>query len=133
MNALDAALGFQERAIKLASQREQLLASNIANADTPHYRARDLDFAQALAQAQGLANGQRPLGLRTSTEGHLQGARSADQVEPMDRPGLQVAADGNTVDMDQERTEFARNSVNYQVALTFLNGQIKSLLTAVQG
>ena len=111
-------LQFQGEALRLRAERQQVLASNIANADTPGYKAVDFDFNQALADA---TRGSRaPAGALRSPQ------------ELVERPGA-AAADGNSVDMDTERAQFLDNGVRYEATLKFLNGRIRSILSAIQG
>jgi len=135
---LDDYLRFNETALALRAQRQQLLASNIANADTPNYKARDIDFANALQGA--LARSAPPAGnLATTAPGHIARATSADgNALPDGTPVLyrgvvQGSVDGNTVDMDVERNQFADNALRYEAAVTMINSQIRGLLTAIQG
>ena len=136
---LDATLRFHETVLSLRSQRQEVIASNIANADTPSYKARDFDFNQALQGAlsrKGTAAS--PTELVKTSSLHLSGAVSSDKVGPAGQPLLyrniqQANVDGNTVDMDVERNQFADNAIRYEASLTFINGQIRSLLTAIQG
>jgi flagellar basal-body rod protein FlgB len=132
VNSLDTALRFQEQALKLGSQRQQLIASNIANSDTPRYKAADINFADALKQAE--SNTPKGVVLQTTAPGHI--ASTAGQVvlaQTTYRTPTQAAQDGNTVEMDVERAQFADNTVRYEAAFRFLNQQIKTLLSAIQG
>lgn len=121
-------------ALVLRAHRQQVLASNIANADTPGYVARDFDFAQALNQAQsGLARGTdvaltdaRHLQVTTSSELGT-GTRLAYSVQ------TQPAVDRNTVDMDRERANFTDNAVRYESTLRFINSHVRTMLSAIQG
>lgn len=122
---LDEAFRFQRQALELRSFRQQLLASNIANADTPGYKARDIDFGGALQAALA----QRPGG--AAQAGNANAAQPVQQV--LYRTPAQPSVDGNTVEMDAERAQFVDNSVKLEASLTFLNGQIKALLSAIQG
>src|SRR4029077_1928561 len=114
------------------------LASNIANADTPNYKARDFDFASvldtALGGSLGAGAGSAPLGLlRTSTR-HMQSAGGVDSGAPLQyRVPVQASVDGNTVEMDAERAQFAQNALHYEASLTLLGMEIKKLLAAIQG
>ncbi len=125
-------LNFQAEALVLRSQRQRLIASNIANADTPGYVAREMDFATALRQATGQA--ETPGRLAASTVGHLQPAAGARA-----EAGLRYASasqtnlDRNTVDMDRERASFADNSVKYEATLRFINGSVRTMLDAIRG
>jgi flagellar basal-body rod protein FlgB len=134
---LDDYLRFNEAALSLRSQRQQVLASNIANADTPNYKARDIDFASAL---QGvMARTAPPAGVLAATSaGHIGGAAQAGEMLPDGtalkyRGVVQGAVDGNTVDMDVERNQFADNAVRYEAGITMINHQIRSLMAAIQG
>ena len=118
IDRLDQMLMFQSEALKLRSQRQELLAANIANADTPQYTAVDMDFGQALAAA---------------TAGNANGTASADAAKVLYRVPAQSSLDGNTVELDVERAQFADNAVHIEANLTFLNGQIKAMLAALQG
>ncbi|MCE2660496.1 MAG: flagellar basal body rod protein FlgB [Rubrivivax sp.] len=120
------ALHFQTQALALRSERQRLLASNIANADTPGYEARDFDFAAALRDAtrQVAAPGAAGGGLSAQTlrqEAQLRWALPA-----------QTNLDGNTVDMDRERAAFAENALKYDATLRFLNGSIRTLQEAMR-
>lgn len=125
-------LAFQSEALVLRAERQRLLASNIANADTPGYVARDMDFATALRQATGTQA--LPGQLATTHAGHL-----APQTGAASESGLLYASasqtnlDRNTVDMDRERANFADNAVKYEASLRFLNGSVSTMLTAIKG
>ncbi len=137
LNKLDSALGFHQDALRIRAQRQEIIAANIANADTPHYKARDIDFKATMQQAtKQVASG----GLSTTktSEHHLNGiatqnTNSAGPGEPLFRPIIQGSLDGNTVDMDVERNTFADNAIRYEASLLMINGQIKKMLTAIQG
>ncbi len=136
---LDSYLQFQETALSLRGQRQQLLASNIANADTPNYKARDIDFGSALQGALNSSGVSKGAVMAKSAAGHLDSnAGSTETLGPGGAPLLyrtvqQGAVDGNTVDMDTERNQFADNAVRYEASLTVISGQIKSMLAAIQG
>jgi flagellar basal-body rod protein FlgB len=152
---LDEALRFHQTALSLRAERQQVLASNIANADTPNYKARDMDFNGALntalskggPAAKPATPSASPVGgagyqavanalVRTSPA-HLGGTASgvtASGAQLLYRQtAVQGNIDGNTVDMDVERNQFADNALRYEAGVTFVSGQIKSLLTAIQG
>jgi flagellar basal-body rod protein FlgB len=114
-------------ALKLRSYRQQLLASNIANADTPHYKAVDIDFGQALHQAlAGPA-------LRTTHPRHLTASNSGPfGVAVLYRTDVQGNIDGNTVDMDRERAQFAENALRYEALVRLLNVEIQHLKAALR-
>ena len=132
---LDASLNFASQALNLRDQRQKILASNIANADTPGYQARDIDFSKQLTRA--IRDGQpQPRGLSLSlTSGRHIAAQSQTYLSPdlLYRVPDQPAADGNTVDMDRERVQFADNSMKYQADLTILSSQIKQMISVMQG
>ncbi|WES88735.1 flagellar basal body rod protein FlgB [Dickeya fangzhongdai] len=134
LDKLDAALRFQQEALNLRAQRQEILAANIANADTPGYQARDIDFASELNKVmeQGRASGQS-VSLSLTSARHI----PAQIVQPPEldllyRVPTQPALDGNTVDMDRERTNFADNSLKYQSSLTLIGGQIKGMMSVLQ-
>jgi flagellar basal-body rod protein FlgB len=134
LNRLTDSLDFQGQALALRSERQRLLASNIANADTPGYVARDMDFASALRQATGAATGGLPATLSTSTAGHIAAATGA-RAEPnlLYASASQTNLDRNSVDMDRERAAFADNSVKYEATLRFINGNVRTMLDAIKG
>ena len=141
LNKLTGDLDFHAQALILRSQRQQLIASNIANADTPGYVARDLNFKEAMgnAMAQGSSSalGMTPTatqpghialgGLSTSTMQF--GGRTASSYAVQSQP----SADNNSVDMDRERANFVDNTVRYEATLRFINGDAKTMLAAIQG
>jgi flagellar basal-body rod protein FlgB len=136
---LDQALGFHEAALRLRSERQQALASNIANADTPNFKARDFDFGQALQNAVGRTSG-APMApaanLALTATGHQAGngaLTTAGAPSMLYRTGVQGGVDGNTVDMDVERNQFTDNALRYEASITLISSQIKSMLTAIQG
>jgi flagellar basal-body rod protein FlgB len=134
---LDDYLRFQETALSLRSQRQELLASNIANADTPNYKARDIDFSNALQGA--MARAAQPPGQLATTnaaqfaKGVADGSRLPDGTEVQYRGVTQGAVDGNTVDMDVERNQFADNALRYEAGITMINQQIRAMMAAIQG
>ncbi|GHD57171.1 flagellar basal body rod protein FlgB [Jeongeupia chitinilytica] len=120
----------QETALRLRSERQQVLAANIANADTPNYKARDFDFGAAFKAAMGGST--QPVMKQTDPR-HLQPAAAADPLAPQlgYRIPAQGAIDGNTVEMDNEMSQFADNTLRYQAALTFMQSRISSIKTAL--
>jgi len=130
---IDNELGFYQKALSLRANRQQLLASNIANADTPNYKARDMDFASALKLAEsGGATGQA---LSVSNPRHLQPKGSSGMLgtPALYRIPNQPSIDGNTVDMDIERSQFTDNSIHYQFLLDRVGSKVKDLLSAIRG
>jgi flagellar basal-body rod protein FlgB len=133
---LDNYLRFNETALSLRSQRQELLASNIANADTPNYKARDIDFNSALQNALASKGAAGPLA--TTAAQHIgrglpSGNTLANGTPVLYRGEVQGSVDGNTVDMDVERNQFADNALRYEAGITLINHQIKGLLAAIQG
>ena len=130
---IDDALQFHQTALSLRAARQELLASNIANADTPNYKAKDIDFASALQGA--LSGSTEKLPLAAASPRHLSGATGESVMGSpvMYRNVLQPSADGNTVDMDVERAQFADNALRYEASVNFISAQVKAVLTALQG
>jgi flagellar basal-body rod protein FlgB len=133
VSRLDDSLRFQQTALNLRAARQELLASNIANADTPNYKARDVDFASALRGALAGTPSELPA-VKTSPM-HLEGNSGASLMGApvMYRKPVQPSADGNTVDMDVERAQFADNALRYEASVMFVNSRLKGILTAIQG
>lgn len=137
---LDNYLRFNESALSLRAQRQELIASNIANADTPNYKARDIDFASAMQGALAKANAGNNPGaanpLAATNKGHIQPAADGkalpDGTPVLYRGVVQGAVDGNTVDMDVERNQFADNALRYEAGITMINSQIRGLMAAIQ-
>ncbi len=136
LDRLNASLNFYQQALDVRSQRQEVLAANIANADTPGYKARDFDFQAELDRvlSQGPAAGSGGLSLRTTAEGHIQGsaAAGAGALDLAYRRSAQPSLDGNTVDMDVERVEFIQNAIHYQANLQILGNKVKGLKAAMQ-
>ena len=132
INRLGDSLDFQSQALTLRSERQRLLASNIANADTPGYVARDMDFASALREATGSALVGTPQlqALRSRLAG-LPGGSSAETHLRYAAPS-QSNLDGNSVDMDRERASFADNTVKYEATLRFINSHVRTMLDAMK-
>lgn len=129
---LDNELRFYQTALDLRASRQQLLASNIANADTPNFKAQDFNFGTALS---GALNGRLgPLALASTAKRHL-GGTTESPVQPylQYRNEYQGSVDGNTVDMDVERSAFAENAIHYEASITFINSLLKSMQTAITG
>lgn len=148
MDKLDAEFNFARQALDVRAYRQELLSSNIANADTPGYKARDVDFASALGGALKRANAVNPepsvstqgaLQLATTSAGHLSGrpgqtASSGQQSgygQLLYRVPMQPSLDGNTVDLDAERVQFADNTLQYQADVSVVSQQVKMMLAAV--
>lgn len=139
-------LDFQAKALVLRAERQQVIASNIANADTPGYAARELDFKAAMQQATGAGSG---TSLRASgSQGS--GSNGMTHANHIALPGStggssggaahlayavqsQPSLDGNSVDLDRERAKFSDNAVRFEATLRFISGQSKTILSAIQG
>jgi flagellar basal-body rod protein FlgB len=135
-DGLTASLNFHGAALNLRAERQRVLASNIANADTPRYAARDFDFSQALQQAQRASPSRSADAVWVSHPRHLVAVgdssgevRSALRYRVVEQP----SPDGNSVDMDRERANFADNAVRYEAALRFINGNVRTMLSAIKG
>ncbi len=126
MTKLDELFRFSQNALNLHAHRQQLIASNIANADTPGYKARDIDFAAALKNAEAAQGKAQAPALRKPDAAPL-------GADVLFRSAVQRSVDGNTVDLDVERAQFAENAVRYEAQLMFINSRIKSMLAAIQG
>jgi flagellar basal-body rod protein FlgB len=133
IDKLDGAFRFYQDAANLRAHRQQLIASNIANGDTPNFKARDINFRDALENA----NGNRAVKLLTSAPSHIVSPDAVSGVAGgaplMYRSAVQGSVDGNTVDMDVERNQFAENAIHYEANLTFIGDQIKIMRAAIQG
>jgi flagellar basal-body rod protein FlgB len=127
---IDQALGALPEHLRVYGKRSTLLASNLANADTPGYKARDIDFHAALQRAAG----GHQLAMKTTHRNHIGGATSGGaDAELLYRVPMQPSLDGNTVDSQVEQAQFAENAVRYQSTLTFLNGKFRGLKLAIKG
>lgn len=128
--SFDAALGVHERAMLLRAQRAEVLANNIANADTPNYKARDIDFKAVLAGEDNKMS----MPMAETQPGHV-----SDFIEPnlaadmLYRTPTQPSVDGNTVDLQQEMARYSDNAVHFQSSFTLLNNKFKGLMSAIKG
>lgn len=126
LSKIDTEIAFVRSALNLRAQRQEILAGNIANSDTPNYKARDLDFAAALKSAMGPAHG--ALQMSRTHGGHLAGAASATAAGTLKyRSSVQPSLDGNTVDPDVERAHFTENSLHYQFLLDRAASSFKTM------
>ena len=130
MKQLTASIDSHAKALELLSQRQKVLAGNIANADTPGYQARDFDFSKALAEARG---GAAPSSIARPGRTIGTDAASVPTVALQWRTPDQPSQDGNTVDLDRERAHFADNATRYEATLRFINHDVKTLLSAITG
>lgn len=131
--SMDNIFGVHEQALRLRAQRTELLASNLANADTPGYKAKDVDFDAALRSAMS-GSGAEGVTMRATNSGHIQ-ELSAGGLDSWIKYRVphQPALDGNTVETHIEQAAFARNAVEYQATLQFLSSKSKSLMHAIKG
>jgi flagellar basal-body rod protein FlgB len=125
----DKALGLHPQALMLREKRSEVLASNLANADTPGYKARDMDFQAILKQQSG----SKMNNLETSHSGHILPDRYQLDGKLMYRTPQQASLDGNTVETHIEQAKYGENAVQYQASLQFINGRFSGLLTAIKG
>jgi len=131
---IDRLFGLHQAALGVRGNRAQVLASNIANADTPGYQAHDIDFKAALGAALGVSSAPAHVLVRTSAR-HLPGnaiGGSAASPALVYRTVSQPSIDNNTVDINIERAQFADNSMRYEASLTFINAKVKAMLAALQ-
>ncbi len=131
IDRLNDTLRFQQIASALRAQRQEVLASNISNADTPNFKARDFDFRSALQSA--LADSAPGSLVRTSPSHLPPAGSSALATRLLYRTELQSSVDGNTVSLDVERGQFSDNAVRYEAALTFISSYLRTMQTAIQG
>jgi len=139
--SIDRQLDLHTRALGLANQRLELLADNVANADTPNYKARDIDFHAAMQSAgEKAGNGGAISGpggelpMTTTRAGHLPSTGGGPHTtNPLYRVPDQPSLDGNTVDSQKENAAIAETSVQYQATLTFLSARIRGLRDAITG
>lgn len=145
---LTSSLDFHSKALVLRAERQRVIASNIANADTPGYIARDLDFKEAMSQAAGSSLSGNLTARSSAQAGYGDGTTHTRHI-PLSGGGTigtlggattlaytaqsQPNVDGNSVDLDRERANFVDNSVRYESTLRFINGQSKTILSAIQG
>lgn len=136
MSAIDRLFSVHQAALGARAYRSQVLASNIVNADTPGYQARDVDFKAALREALGVPGSHPSAMLRTSARhlgsGGTSGSSGALATPLIYRSVSQASIDNNTVDVNVERAQFADNAMRYEASLTFINSKIKGMLAAIQ-
>ena len=133
LNKISSHLDFFQRSLNLRAAKAEVIASNIANADTPGYKAVDFDFGKAL-KSQTAAQQASAMGLARTDGRHMAANASVPQEGGLQyRSAVQRSLDGNTVDMDVERAAFTDNALKYQSTLTFLNKRISGLMEAIKG
>ena len=128
--SIDNVFGVHEAAMHLQGRRAQLLSQNLANSDTPGYKAKDIDFKAALKSA---ANGSLQKQLQTTQTGHIQPKGSFMGVEQLYRQPMQASLDGNSVEPHVEMSEFTENSMRYLMTLRIMSGKINKLQSAIRG
>ena len=131
--SFDRALGIHEKALGFRTQRAEVLANNIANADTPNYKARDLQFANVLAE-QSAQSQRGPVSLNRTNSQHIpaDGVMGGDASLEYRNP-MHSSIDQNTVDLQIEQSNYAENSVQFQASFTLLNSKFKGLVSALRG
>lgn len=125
---IDKALGISPQVLQLRMQRMNLLASNIANANTPDYKARDIDFRASLDAARSAQSA-----MRATNDRHIPLAGGGTQPDVLYRTPAQTSPDGNTVDAHQEHSAFMDNALRYQASLQLLDSRIKGIKNAIKG
>lgn len=127
----DQALGVHDDALRFRSQRSSILANNLANLDTPNYKARDIDFKSALANASGSSSS---LKMAATNSAHQHGSSmSVGSNDVQYRIPTQPSIDGNTVEEHVEHAKYMENSLDFQATFTFLNSKFKGLTSAIRG
>ncbi|HSB97582.1 MAG TPA: flagellar basal body rod protein FlgB [Spongiibacteraceae bacterium] len=129
------ALGIHEQALYLRSHRAEVLANNLANVDTPNFKARDVDFSSLLDNAKGQSSGAMTAAGKPqrTNERHLSLNSDDGDGDLLYKVPSQPSIDGNTVEEHQEMAQFAKNAMNYEASLSFLNTRFKGLQMAIQG
>lgn len=128
----ESALGIHPKALKLRGERAEVLASNLANADTPNYKAKDFNFSSVLGFMEGFREGDR-LKLKGVHDKHFPSTGTFKNPELLYRVPHQYSMDGNTVDQQVEKGLFSKNASSYQASFQFLNGKFKGLMNAIKG
>ena len=133
--SFDSYLGALDDSLLLRSRRSEILASNLANADTPGYKAKDIDFKEAMSDAMGTRSEFKKgtLKMATTNAQHLQTSQAGFSTDIKYRNPYQPSLDGNTVDASIEKTEFSKNSIYYNASLRFLTGKFQGLTKAIKG
>jgi len=133
---IDKIFGIHQQAVLIRSKRAEVLAGNLANADTPNFKARDIDFKTALSQSMQTTSASR---LTLTNSKHMSGMKSLSSqgnglgMDLLYRNPMQPSIDGNTVDTQVEKAQFATNALQYQTSLQFMTGSIKSIISAIRG
>lgn len=133
MNVLDNYFGLNAQSVLARSKRAEILASNIINADTPNYKAKDLDFGQILNQNKNVGS-VKPVSVNVNHENHISnGLNNIFTLQTKFRIPENASLDGNTVDSHIEKGQFAENAVRYQISLSMLNNKIQGLISTLKG
>lgn len=127
--SFDNALGIHAKALQVRAARAEVLANNLANSDTPGFKARDVNFRAILAEQ---ADKQQSISMQQTHSGHLTG-RTDSKTDLLYRNPTQPSIDGNTVDSQIEKTRFAQNSMHYNASFEFLSGKFKGMRNAIRG
>lgn len=130
MNWIDSTIGVHAQALVLRGKRAEILAANIANADTPRYRAQDIDFKQALGRVSAAADPATP---RTTHSRHIGGLSGGAQANVIHRDSTRYAPDGNTVEIEVEQAAYTENGVKFMASAQFLDGSLTGLRKALRG
>ncbi|MDO4905164.1 MAG: flagellar basal body rod protein FlgB [Lautropia sp.] len=150
LDQLTESIDFHGQALKLRASRQEVISSNIANTDTPNFKARDFDFGQALREATGMEpavsgdtelrssaqGGLSTVSLARTRAGHQQLGSKVWSTQGPDMKYVvpeQPSMDGNTVDLNRERAQFSQNAVNYEASLRFINGKVRTMMSAIRG
>lgn len=132
MSVIDRAFSIHDDAMVLRSRRTSVLAANIANADTPDYKARDMDFSALMKQAAATSQ-HKGVTIARTHQRHLSVAPAMSDDSLKYRNPLQASLDGNTVDMHAEQARFSENAFQYQTSFTLLSSKIRGLMLAIKG
>ena len=131
--SFDNAFGIHTKALSLYAQRSSVIASNIANADTPNYKARDIDFRSALGSAKDSLGKAKHMQATHEKHFGMGGGNESMGTETLYRTSMQPSLDGNTVDTQVEQAAFTDNAMRYMASLRFVTGKVQGLLTALKG
>ena len=131
--SFDNALGIHEQALNVRVKRAEILANNLANADTPGFKARDLDFKAALNKQMGSAQNGMEMAMSNTNSKHISTRGESSSEALLYKNPTQPSIDGNTVDTQQEMAAYMKNAMDYQASFQFLNGKFKELTSAIRG
>ena len=128
MNLLNQALGVHEQALQVKSRRLEVLSQNIANADTPNFKARDIDFKAVMKETLFQDNA-----MQATSQGHFAQGQGLDADGMRYRIPFNTAFDGNTVEMSVEQAQYGKAAADYQATLNFLESRVSSVRKALRG